>query len=255
MKITEKTVSKTVSMKIEEYYNFYFMDGRILLKKHAALLQLPIWSMGYDDIKKCEFPAYQVKDRQNITAIADWSIRGYSGPEHKNHWVAKCYRDEKGPTIAQLIMADENPAEHLFWFCGNDHSLWDINMVPVSTPIHLDYIDAQLHNGAYKLKSARAHLESLPPTLVSDKYISPIIGIPGYNCNEGCDKYILAEIRLTQEKFVEFYGKCGKRKEKESAVYHRLGYQLLDYYDKKQVIMEMLGLDQFKKPEIPEDDE
>lgn len=256
--IKSKTVEKSINIKIDEYDNFFVLDRRILLKKHAQALGIDVWGCGYDELKNLRFPAYQVKDKKFCTAIADWEIEHYDrGVDAKNdsYWVSKCYTEEKVPTSKQLEMADANPSEHLLWFCDYDHSLWDVDMIPVSTPIRMDYIEARLDNNRYRLKALHAHLKALPKSLVSDSWVSPILNIPGYNCSEGRDRYIFAEIKLTQEKYVEYTQRCKKQHDRDYATYRKLGYFILDSYDEREVQAEMLGFKQFEKPEVKDDDE
>jgi hypothetical protein len=74
-------VTKTIGINIREFDNFYVISSqtdRILLKKHAVALDIKIWEMSYDELCELKFPSYQVKDKQNITAIADWEVERWN---------------------------------------------------------------------------------------------------------------------------------------------------------------------------------
>lgn len=255
------TVEKVVSFKVMEFENFYFVNDRIMLKSQLDKIEVKLTGLGYDGMLGIKLPHYNIIKREVATDIADWEAGLYGrGPEikrnGKKHWTERCYYPDKPFTIEQLEAADADPKNSLFWFCGYDHSLWDIDMNRVSVPFHLDYIQARLSNDAYKLKSLREHLLKVPDSVISRRYVSEIHNIPHYNASEERDRCFFAELLLSQTAYDTVMS--GTRRDKVDREYKELakvGYYQISSDDQLAGLKELLGFKQFEKPPKPEHDD
>jgi hypothetical protein len=154
----------------------------------------------------------------------------------------------------QLADLDEDPSQ-LYWFNSSDHSLWSWDMKRISVPVYMNYIEAQIHNAKYKLKSLHEYLKKLNPDNFEALEISDISNIPGYNAEHGRDRMFSVSVCLKQPDFdvaTSAWSKSGYQPDEHPALF-KAGY----FYqsDRHEAIKTFMGFDQFEKPEVKEDDD
>lgn len=186
--ISKFQVTKTMSLTVREYNNFFVVDNRYaILHKHLHQLGIDFKSLSYDEIQKLEIPRYSyIPDVQNL--------------KFKKDWVKQYWEELPLPTDRSWELADSNIEKHLIWFCKNSHTLWNVEMKRLSNPIFLNYIDARLHDGNYDLEKVKDLFQK------SDKlkmYEVEIDEIPYYNRDKNQNNSIYAFVLFNQKTFEE----------------------------------------------------
>lgn len=266
MLLKERKLEKTISQKIYEFDNFYFLNDRIYNKKHVDITDFE--KLKYDDIAKATdgLPWYFPIDIEDLQTARPFEVdpdRSWREPEMKQPpWPMRVYKDDNykidiNKDIVKLNELDRDTSQ-LYWFYSYDHSVWDFNMKLISMPFYLDYIEARLNNEEYDLPAVIKHLKEVKKDKVHIKSISFLekpINIPGYNASDGCDEYIIVEVTFTQAVFERL---CDKVKNNKPDTHvdtklRKLGYYGLDTWSRKPAVKALLDIEQFRKPPKKED--
>ena len=255
-------VFKEIHHTVSEYDNFAVINGRIYKKDFLAKIAgiTSFQNLKYDQLTKDLGPIYYPYDLKKVRNVwkyqsDDW--HGYRCVEDKKNpqFPESCWNvPEIKPESKLLADLDDDPSQ-LYWFNSSDHSLWDWNMKRISVPCYMTYIEAQIHNGKYKLKSLHEYLLKLNKDNFEALEISSIHNIPGYNAEHGRDRTFCVSVCLKQADFdtaTAGWKKQGYQPDVHEAL-AKAGY----FYqsDRHEAFKAFMGFGQFEKPEVRDDDD
>jgi len=100
--------------------------------------------------------------------------------------------------------------------CRYVGEVFDMEGVPYSQPIHIDYIEGSFSNEMYDLKLAVEILSEDPRVELLKAWGKVIQDVPGYNSTKSCTEFVSFNLRLPRDQYVEYH----KHKDKgESLLY------------------------------------
>ena len=251
MKINEFAVTTNISINILEYENFYFINDCIYPKKLFDILEVDPHTLTYLELNNL---LYEKLINALIIPKEKFDNIG-SSKEFSNANDKQCFdilrfigNSTVKCTKKLLEKIDESPADFLHYLCIYDHSVWDYNFNRVSTPIHLDYIDAGISNKYYNLNELREHILNLPESLVKSKNVSGILDIPHYNRNGDETEYLNIYLVLQQDFYNEYiYSiKCSEINS-HNEKFIKFGMYGLEFYEEYKKLKNILGFKKFAK--------